>query len=386
MRPNTLARKIALPLLLLCLCCAPARAQEETWVQAEPARVVPRALAVFNCEGQTGVSAGWVFNDGGYRVVQPPVVSREGQKITLDARVEEWTGVRTLSIVPFEKNFELGALEPGTYTLDFKSWGTTLKQLQFTVPRTPAAAQPIDRGCFFVMQHYRDFLSREPDGSGLGFWTNQIGECGLDAQCIETKRINVSGAFFLSIEFRETGYYLYRIYRAALGRPPTFAEFVPEAAALGRNVVVGSVEPWLTRLDGNKVMFTQGFTNRQDFLARYNGLTNAQYVDKLFETEGISPTKAERDELVNSLDHCSFTFGCPTRATVLRKIVERPDFDRKVINEALVTMQYFGYLRRDPDDEGFQFWLRKLNEFGGDFRRAEMVKAFITSDEYRNRF
>ena len=386
MHPNILARKFALLTLLLCMCCATAQAQGEAWVQATPARVVPRQLSVFNCDGQTGVNARWIFNDGGYRVVQPPVVSRDGQKITLDARVEEWTGGRTLALVPFEKNFDLGTLEPGTYTLDFKSWGTTLKQVQFTVPQTPAAAHPIDRGCFFITQHYRDFLSREPDGSGLSFWGNEISQCGMDAQCIETKRINVSAAFFLSIEFRETGYYLYRLYRAALGRPPTFAEFVPEAAALGKNVIVGSEDPWQIRLGSNKDIFTHGFFNRQEFQARYNGLTNAQYVDKLFETEGINPPQAERDELVSILEQCPFTIGCPTRVSVLRKIAERADFDRKVKNEAFVTMQYFGYLRRDPDAEGFDFWLRKLNQFGGNFIQAEMVKAFITSDEYRGRF
>jgi hypothetical protein len=49
-------------------------------------------------------------------------------------------------------------------------------------------------------------------------------------------------------------------------------------------------------------------------------------------------------------------------------------------------MEYFGYLRRDPDDSGFHFWLNKLNEFDGNFERAEMVKAFISSSEYRDRF
>ena len=49
-------------------------------------------------------------------------------------------------------------------------------------------------------------------------------------------------------------------------------------------------------------------------------------------------------------------------------------------------MEYFGYLRRDPDTAGFNFWLNKLNAFGGNFIAAEMVKAFITSNEYRQRF
>jgi hypothetical protein len=386
MRYNTLARKTALLFSTLLFCCLTARAQTETWIHADPTRIVPSQLAAFSCDGQTGINVRWIFNDGGYRVVQTPVVARNGQTISLDARVEEWSGGRTQALVPFEKNFDIGLLEPGTYTLVFKSWDAPLKQLQFTVRETPAAAHPIDAACFFTTQHYRDFLSRNPDGSGLAFWTDEINRCGSDAQCIEVRRINVSAAFLFSIEFRETGYYVYRIYKAALGRAPTFAEFVPETAELGRNVVVGSNDPWPIRLSSNKDIYTMGFFNRQEFQARYNGLTNAQYVDKLFETEGITPTQAERDEIVNGLDNCPFSVGCPTRISVLRKIVEHPAFDHKVSNEGFVTLQYFGYLRRDPDAAGFQFWLDKLNQFGGNFVQAEMVKAFISSDEYRRRF
>lgn len=363
-----------------------ARAQTDEWIHATPTRVVPEQLSVFTCDGVTSVNARWIFNDGGYRVAQPPTVSRADRTVTLDVRAEEWTGVRTLSLVPLEKDFELGVLEPGTYTLDVESWGATLKQIQFTVRQTPPAAHALDGGCFFVAQHYRDFLSREADSAGLAFWTDEIGKCGTDAACIEVKRINVSGAFFLSIEFQNTGYYVYRVYRAALGRAPTLAEFAPDAARVGARVVVGSVEPWAVRLDGNKDSFAQSFYARQDFTARYNGLTTAQYVDKLFETAGITPTQGERDELISSVDNCPFTFGCPTRATLLRHVAEHPALDRKLFNEAFVHMQYFGYLRRDPDPDGLNFWLTKLDHFNGNYVAAEMVKAFITSDEYRHRF
>src|SRR6185503_8645312 len=184
---------------------------------------------------------------------------------------------------------------------------------------------------------------------------------------------NVSAAFFVSIESRETGYYVYRMYRAALGRRPTFAEFVPDAAQVGKNVVANSDNAWTFTLSNNKDTYTSSFFQRSDFQSRYAGLTTAQYVDKLFETEGITPTTAERDALVSSVDDCHFAIGCPTRATILRKIVEHPAFDRKVFNEAFVTMEYFGYLRRDPDDDGFRFWLNKLDQFNGNYIAAEMV-------------
>jgi hypothetical protein len=64
------------------------------------------------------------------------------------------------------------------------------------------------------------------------------------------------------------------------------------------------------------------------------------------------------------------------------------------MDRAFVLMEYFGYLRRNPDAApeaslnfaGFNFWLAKLDSFSGNFLNAEMVKAFISSAEYRHRF
>jgi hypothetical protein len=91
--------------------------------------------------------------------------------------------------------------------------------------------------------------------------------------------------------------------------------------------------------------------------------------------------QAFRDALVAGLNATT-----DTRATVLRKVSESAFLKDREFNTAFVFMQYAGYLRRDPDTAGFNFWLRKLNEFGGNFVNAEMVKAFITSSEYRQRF
>lgn len=92
-------------------------------------------------------------------------------------------------------------------------------------------------------------------------------------------------------------------------------------------------------------------------------------------------TQAERDALVNGL-----ASGTETFATALRKVAENASFTKAEFNPAFVLTQYFGYLRRDPDDAGFQFWLNKLNSFNGNYVQAEMVKAFISSFEYRSRF
>ena len=77
---------------------------------------------------------------------------------------------------------------------------------------------------------------------------------------------------------------------------------------------------------------------------------------------------------------------------MLKKVASNQTLVQREFNRAFVLMQYFGYLRRDPDAapdsnfDGYNFWLAKLNQFGGDYRRAEMVKAFINSSEYRARF
>jgi hypothetical protein len=115
-------------------------------------------------------------------------------------------------------------------------------------------------------------------------------------------------------------------------------------------------------------------------------MSAAQYVDSLnaLASNALSPT--ERNALVSGLSG-----GQETRASVLKKIVDDEDFRNAEFNRAFVLMQYFGYLRRNPDDapdlnfSGYDFWLTKLNQFG-DFRSAEMVKAFILSGEYRDRF
>ena len=52
------------------------------------------------------------------------------------------------------------------------------------------------------------------------------------ADCVERKRTHVSAAYFLSIEFQETGGLVDGLYRASFGRRPNYAEFKPDAAAV----------------------------------------------------------------------------------------------------------------------------------------------------------
>jgi hypothetical protein len=116
-------------------------------------------------------------------------------------------------------------------------------------------------------------------------------------------------------------------------------------------------------------------------------MTASQFVDQLNGNAGNPLSQSERDQLVTDL-----STGAKSRAQVLRAIAEDEDLKATEVNRAFVLMQYFGYLRRSPNDPqdsdytGYDFWLTKLNQFGGNYINAEMVKAFITSIEYRQRF
>jgi hypothetical protein len=260
----------------------------------------------------------------------------------------------------------------------------------------PSLTNPIDQSDFFVRQHYHDFLNREPDASGFAFWQNEIESCGANAQCREVKRINVSAAFFLSIEFQGTGGFVYRTWTAAFGPtrvgatvPLTLQEFLPDAQQVGSGVVIGQAGAEAL-LESNKQAYLLQFVQRSAFTAQYpNSMTPAQFVDALNANTGNSLTTQQRNDLVAQLTANNTTQG---RADVLRQVVENAAFQARERNRHFVLMQNFGYLRRNPNDspdsnfDGYNFWLTKLNSFNGDYIAAEMVKAFITSTEYRQRF
>jgi hypothetical protein len=272
----------------------------------------------------------------------------------------------------------------------------------------PGTNQPItiDDTDFFVQQQYVDFLSRFPDQGGFAFWQNEINSCGPDAACVDNKRVNVSAAFFLSIEYQESGYLVHRMYKAAFGDAQGQAtiggvltpilvpvvrreEFMPDTRRIGQDVIVGT-QGWPDRLNNNKNAFALEFVSRARFTTAFPAtMTPAEFVDKLNANAGGVLDAGERQALVNELAANNTNAG---RAGVLRKVAEDPTLEAAEKNKAFVLAQYFGYLKRNPNEgpddnhSGYNFWLGKLNDNNGNFVQAQMVKAFIDSIEYRARF
>src|SRR5262249_52546536 len=247
----------------------------------------------------------------------------------------------------------------------------------------------IDETDKFVEQLYRDFLNRPSDPAGKSFWVNNIDKCNDPAQrppgmtvpqCVQFFRVSTAGAFSLSIEFQTTGGTAYLTNKVSFGAVPRFNGFERDAQEIGLNYVFGAPGAEAL-LEANKVAYFNDYVSRPEFVATYSGVSDQQYVNTLVLNTRVFFTLQEKTALINGL-----TNQTETRATVLRKITEKPAFRAAEVNSMFVLMEYFGFLRRNPDQAGFNFWLNKLNSFNGDFLAAEMVRAFVESIEFRQRF
>jgi CSLREA domain-containing protein len=292
--------------------------------------------------------------------------------------------------------------------------------LSITDDVSEPATNPIDNAADFVRAQYHDVLGREPDAAGLAFWVDNIEKCtdparrpaGLTVeQCVDKQRESTAVAFFMSPEFQITGGFVHHLYKGSLtgapnydggspgsglGRFPTSLEFMRDVSAVSKGIVVNNQISGAV-VEANRNRLAAEFVQRPEFVAKYGGLSNTLYVDELFNTTGITPTAAEKQALVAGLNDAT-----ETRASVLRKVVDGTvvisesnvqftttygqAFSTQEYRRVFVYMEYVGYLRRKPDAAGFGFWLGKLDFYNGDPFQAEMVRAFILSPEYRQRF
>ena len=226
-------------------------------------------------------------------------------------------------------------------------------------------SNPVDTFAFFVRQQYLDFLAREPDAGGFQYWLGRLQACQATPGCdLVRARIEVSGGFYYSREFYRKGYFAYRFYRASLGRTPTYAEFMPNMAQLqGLNEAEEEVR---------RAEFTTQWITRPEFQQKYVGLTDQQFAERLAETAGVG---LDRQQLLGVVQGQG-------RAAAVRWAVESQAVSDRYFNEAVVTILYFGFLRRDYDQGGFDYWLGRLNPSD----LGPVVGGFLYSREYQRRF
>jgi hypothetical protein len=247
----------------------------------------------------------------------------------------------------------------------------------------------IDDSDFFVQQQYIDFLSRFPDNAGFGDWMTFLNGCNNDPSCLNAgngRRVQTSRSFFESTEFQTKGYYAFRFYKATFNRLPEYAEIVADMRS-----VTGTTQADVFQ---KKAAYAQSFVQRGEFTAAFpTTMTPAQYVGALMNRYSLSsittndpqsPDTGAKVTLTTQQLIDGMTAGTLDRAKVLRAIVESTQVSGSEFNSGYVAMQYYGYLRRKPETQGYNDWLTYLNAHPGDFNT--MVYGFVYSGEYRNRF
>ena len=253
------------------------------------------------------------------------------------------------------------------------------------------ATNPVNGNAFFVRQQYLDFLSREPDAGGFDAWLGVLNNCpnvfntDPNSPSAGCDRLLVSSSFFRSTEFELKGRYAFRFYKATFGRLPEYSEIVVDMRSL-----TGATGP---EVIARRAAFPAQWVQRADFKAAFDSKTNEEFVNTLMGRYGLllittfhpsTPESGAKIQLSRTGMASAINNGQWTRAQVLRAIADSDEVGGAEFNSSFVAMQYYGYLRRTPEQTGYEAWLNYLNANPNDSRT--MVNGFANSVEYRLRF
>lgn len=270
----------------------------------------------------------------------------------------------------------------GDYTLRLQSNSGETAYVPGAITIDPGVAStlanPVDDYRFFVTQQYTDLTGREPDSVTLDKLTAQLTGCNSRNDCLRIRRIDISTNLLVENELPATGVFLYGLYSTGLGRQPRYPELETDRAL---------VLSQKSELEAVRLALASAFVERAEFKRKFPATMKAgEFVDSLLATiiqsTGIDLT-SDRSLLIGLLDDAA-----NGRAAVLTRLAS----DQRVVdanyNHALVVYQYFNYLRRSPDEAGFNAWVNTLKNKplrDPDAARS-LVCNFLNSAEYQNRF
>jgi hypothetical protein len=288
------------------------------------------------------------------------------------------------------ETFSIVLSNPTGATLGSPATATVTINDNETVDGTNPILLTNDMGiAFFVRQHYLDFLGREPE---LGEpWSAILRGCANqfntdpNSPSAGCDRLFVSGSFFGSPEFKFKGGYTIGFYLASLNRRPQYSEFVVDLASVSGATAA--------EVFAKRAAFAEAFVQRPEFANQYGALSATDYVNALMghyglasittpdpaNPEGATKVTLTRNDLIAGLNNSSLT-----KAKVLRAIVQSDEASAIEALTVFVASQYYGYLRRTPEQSGFNDWVNYLTAHPNDFRT--MVNGFLNSQEYRLRF
>jgi len=284
-------------------------------------------------------------------------------------------------VISFELNIAANA-PFGDYTIRLQSSSGETAFVPGAITIDPGVgtpfSNPVDDAKFFVLQHYKDFVGREPEQVAIDNALAQFSQCGTRSECLRTRRIDVSASLFFQNELPTTGNLLYGLYSVVFGRRPHFAEFESDRASL-----VGHAND----NEKNKRAFLLAFVQRSDFERKYPAEMKApEFVDALLASLSQTPgadLSQDKNTLIALYDGTS-----AGRAAILARLIANSNLVDTQYNSSFVLLQYFNYLRRDPDENGFDSWVSILK--GKPLRDSEAARSvicsFLNSNEYQSRF
>ena len=241
-----------------------------------------------------------------------------------------------------------------------------------------SAANPVDDSRFFISQQYADLVGHEPDQMTVDRLMGQLNACNSRSECLRARRVEISTSLLVENELNSTGVFLYGLYSTAFARLPRFAELETDRAVITSQ---------RSELEAVRFALASAFVERAEFKRKFPAtMKAAEFVNSLIallaQTSGVD-FSSDRSLLISLLDDA--TNG---RAMVLTRLAS----DQRVVdanyNHALVLFQYFTYLRRSPDEAGYNAWVNTLKS--KPLRDADAARSlvcnFIQSAEYQNRF
>jgi len=269
----------------------------------------------------------------------------------------------------------------GDYTIRLQSNSGETAFVPGAITIDPAVgtgvSNPVDDSRFFINQHFVDLTGREPDQAAVEKLSAQLSQCGGKSDCLRARRVELSTALFLENDLPSTGAFLHGLYTASLGRRPKFAEFESDRAAFVNQ----------TAESDRRAALVLAFVQRPEFKRKYPATMKAvEFVDTVLlaivQSTGVD-LGGERNGLVELLDGTA-----AGRAAVLTRVTSNQAVIDAQYNQSLILSQFFTYLRRDPDEGSYAFWLNvaKSKPLRDPESARYLVCSFVNSAEYQGRF
>ncbi len=223
---------------------------------------------------------------------------------------------------------------------------------------TSATFSPFSTASAFVNQQYVDFLNRRPSSSELSNWTTQLNSGAKSPADMIEWIIQQPGS-------DDTIAPLIRLYWGCFNR-------LPDSSGLMY---------WIGRLRAGTSLdaIADKFSVSAEFLRRFGGLSNGQYVDSLYlYILGRAPDSSGRQYWINKLA------AGMSRGRMMRYFVESDHYRYLMYFRVRISLVYAGMLRRAPDSSGFAYWLDRMTNHGTQLQ--SLISAIQKSASYRSRF